>query len=155
MRPEDTLKKTEAYLANLEQAKKLVVAVGLPKGKATSAIYGGGMNVVEVGSVHEYGAGNVPQRSFLRVPFKVKADKIRKSLIILFRGIAEKGADAEGQLEKAGVVFQNISKEAFETMGFGTWKDIKQSTKTKKGSSATLVDTGTLRNSITYEVRKG
>lgn len=153
MKPQDTLKQTADYLKNLEKAKRLIVAVGLPKGKATSAIYGDGMTVVEVGATHEYGAGNNSVRSFLRVPFKVKKEQIRKNMVALFRGIAEKGEDATKQLEKAGVILQNISKEAFETKGFGTWKDIKPVTKRAKGSSGVLIDTGILRGSITYEVR--
>jgi phage gpG-like protein len=154
MKPEDTLKKTTAYLQNLEDAKRLALAVGLPKGKATSKIYGDGMTVVSVAAIHEYGAGNNPTRSFLRIPYKIKKDAIRKLLISLFKGVAEKGLDASSQLEKAGVVLQNISKEAFETKGYGTWPDIKPSTKARKGSSAPLIDTGILRGSITYEVRR-
>ena len=154
MRPQDTLKLTTEYRKNIEQAKKLALAVGLPKGEATSKIYGDGMNVVQVGSIHEFGAGNNPVRSFLRVPFAIKKDDIRNTLVTLFRGVAEKGLPADRQLEKAGIVIQNISKEAFETQGFGKWPVIKPATKRRKGSSATLIDTGILRGSITYEVRK-
>ena len=153
MKPEEMLKKTTKYRENLEKAKRLVLAVGLPKGQASNAIYGDGMTVVEIGAIHEYGAGNNPVRSFLRVPFKIKKDQIQKNMTTLFRAIAEQGADGVAQMEKAGVMLQNISKEAFETKGFGTWKDIKASTKRKKGSSATLIDTGILRGAITYEVR--
>jgi hypothetical protein len=153
MKPEETLKKTIAYLKNLEKAKRMVVAVGLPKGKASSAIYDNGSTVIDVGASHEFGAGRNPVRSFLRVPFKLKKEVITKGLVVLFRNIIEKGSKAETQLEKAGVMLQNISKESFETKGFGTWQDIKPATKAAKGSTGILMDSGTLRNSITYEVR--
>lgn len=152
MKPQDTLKKTVAFLDNLEKAKRLSVVVGLPKGEATSKIYGDGVNVVDVGTFHEF-AITKPQRSFLRVPFAIKDKEITKTLVDLFRAVAEKGADAEAQLGKAGIFFENISKEAFETKGFGTWEDISKATKTAKGSSAILIDTGILRGSITSEVR--
>ena len=152
MKPEETLKLTTAFLANLEKAKKMHVAVGLPKGEATSKIYNSGKNVVDIGTFHEF-AITKPVRSFLRVPFLVKNDEIVKTLLSLFKEIAENGADAETQLGKAGIVFENISKEAFETKGFGSWPDIQTETKRAKGSSAIMIDTGILRGSITSEVR--
>lgn len=151
MTPEETLKLTTAYLKELEKAKRLSVAVGLPEGEATRAIYNGGPTVVEVGSYHEYGEG-VPVRSFLRVPFKIHKEKISNTLTKLFKQIAEGGKSAENQMELAGVVFQNISKESFETRGYGTWQDITEETKEAKKSSGILIDTGILRGSITYEV---
>ena len=153
MKPEQMLKKATAYLKNLEKAKRLSLVVGLPKETATSKVYPSGRTVLEIGTFHEFGADDIPQRSFLRVPFAVKKNDIKKIFLKLFKAIAEKGADAETQMEKAGVFIQNISKEAFENKGFGTWPDIKTGTKTAKGSSGVLIDTGILRGSISYEVR--
>ena len=155
MTPKEMLKKTTEYLNNLEKAKRLSVAVGLPKGEATSKVYGDGVTVVAVGTKHEFGEDNNPVRSFLRIPFKIKEKDIEKFLTKLFRDVVEKGADAETQLAKAGVFLENISKESFETKGFGLWKDIKPATKRIKGSSAILIDKGILRGSITSEVRGG
>lgn len=153
MTPEQTLKKTIAYLTNLEQAKKLSVVVGLPKGTATSKIYPSGRTVLEIGTFHEFGQGNNPQRSFLRVPFAIKNKEIQKILLKLFKGVAEKGADAKDQLGRAGIFFENIAKQSFENKGFGTWDDIKPGTKAAKGSSAILLDKGILKGSISSEVR--
>jgi len=44
-------------------------------------------------------------------------------------------------------------KGAFLTRGYGEWLDITDATKEAKGSSQVLIDTGTLRNSISYVVR--
>ena len=157
MKPEDTLKKVTDYLKNLEKAKRLHIAVGLPKGEATSKIYGNGNTVVDIGTIHEFGLGN-PKRSFLNTPFRINKEKITKNLALLFKQIVENGASAENQLEKAGVFLQNISKESFENKGFGTWPDITEATikaKTVRGKrgDAILIDNGILRGSITYEVR--
>jgi len=154
LKPEKTLKKTTAYLENLKRAKKINVVVGLTKEKASSLVYPSGRSVVEVGTFHELGTENIPQRSFLRVPFALKKNDIQKILVKLFNGVAESGKDVVIQMEKAGVFLQNISKSAFTNKGFGTWPDIKEQTKKQKGSSGILIDKGLLRNSITYEVRE-
>lgn len=95
----------------------------------------------------------IPQRSFLRVPFKIKSGDISKYTGKLFEQVLVRGTDPKKQLEKLGVFLQNISKKSFETKGYGTWPDIKAATKRRKGSSGILLDTGMLRNSITYDVR--
>ncbi|EAZ1917957.1 hypothetical protein BZD31_26045, partial [Salmonella enterica] len=62
--------------------------------------------------------------------------------------------DAITALNLIGVVARNISVKAFDTAGYGSWPDITAATKKAKGSSAPLIDTGTLRGAITWEVRK-
>lgn len=154
MTPEQTLKLTESYQKNMEKARRMSVNVGITKSEATRRIYDSGANVVEVGVKHEYGLG-VPRRSFLRVPFRKEADRITKAITESFRAIAEQGADAETQITKIGVFAENISKAAFRNEGYGTWPNLAASTIEVKGSAAPLIDTGTLRNSITSEVVKG
>jgi phage gpG-like protein len=151
--PKEMLNITKSMASSIYKAKKLVVAVGLPKGEATSKVYGDGTTVVTVAYWHEYGKGNNPQRSFLRVPFKAKEAAISNALVKSFKVVFEEGGDAETQLEKVGILLQNISKQAFRNNGFGTWPALKPSTIKSKGSSKPLIDTGILRGSITYEVR--
>jgi hypothetical protein len=143
----------EKMAQNMALAKKLVVAVGLPKGVATAKIYGDGTAVFMVGYWHEYGRGNNPVRSFLRVPFKVKKNEITKMLEIAYHGVLEKGQDVKPQLSKVGAGLKNISQKAWENNGYGSWPALKASTKAVKGSSKPLFDTGTLKQSITYVVR--
>lgn len=50
-----TLKNVQAYLANLERAKKISVRVGLPVEKASAAVYDNGMTVSRLGAIHEFG----------------------------------------------------------------------------------------------------
>jgi len=151
--PKEMLDLTKAMQKNIDKTKSLAVAVGLPLGEATSKIYEDGTTVVQVGSYHEYGTSKIPMRSFLRVPFTVKGAAIVKALAIAYRDVFEKGIPAETQLEKVGAFLQNISREAFSNSGFGSWKALKPGTIKAKGSSGTLIDTGTLKGSITYEVR--
>ena len=152
MTPEQMLKNTTAYLKNLEKAKRGYVAVGLPAEEVGGTVYDDGQTVAQVGAQHEYGAG-VPRRSFLRTPFAVKKDDMDKAVAKQFKDVFERGKTAEKALGLIGTVAVNISKGAFTTRGYGEWPDITDDTKDAKGSSQVLIDTGTLRNSITYVVR--
>jgi hypothetical protein len=152
MKPEQFLKQTKQFEKNLEQLSKKHVAVGLPKEKVGGQIYGDGETVFTVGASHEYGVG-VPRRSFLRAPFSKNQDAINKTTENQFRAIAEQGVKVEKALNIIGVKARNISAKAFVTGGYGEWKPLSAATIEKKGSSQPLIDTGTLRNSITWAVR--
>ena len=152
MTPEQMLENTGAYLKNLEKAKRGHVAVGLPSEEVGGTVYDDGQTVAQVGAQHEYGAG-VPRRSFLRTPFAVKKDDMDKAIVKQFEDVFQRGKKAEQALGLIGTVAVNISKGAFTTRGYGEWPDITDDTKEAKGSSQVLIDTGTLRNSITYVVR--
>ena len=95
----------------------------------------------------------IPRRSFLRTPFDGKKDDLTAAIAKQFQDVFERGKSAEQALGLIGTVAVNISKGAFTTRGYGEWPDITSATKKAKGSSQTLIDTGTLRNSITYVVR--
>ena len=150
--PQQMLENTAAYLKNLEKARSGFVAVGLPAEKIGGKVYGDGQAVATIGARHEYGAG-VPRRSFLRVPFTTKKDELTKAIAKQFADVFESGKSSEQALGLIGTVAVNISKGAFTTRGYGEWPDITQATKDAKGSSQVLIDTGILRNSITYVVR--
>jgi hypothetical protein len=152
MTPEQMLKNTTAYLKNLEKAKRGHVAVGLPAEEVGGTVYDDGQTVAQVGAQHEYGAG-VPRRSFLRTPFTAKQDDLTAAIAKQFEDVFQRGKKAEQALGLIGTVAVNISKGAFTSRGYGEWPDISAATKEDKGSSQVLIDTGTLRNSITYVVR--
>ena len=152
MTPEQMLEKTGAYLKNLEKAKRGYVAVGLPAEEVGGTVYDDGQTVAQVGAQHEYGAG-VPRRSFLRTPFTAKQDDLTAAIAKQFEDVFQRGKKAEQALGLIGTVAVNISKGAFTSRGYGEWPDISAATKEDKGSSQVLIDTGTLRNSITHVVR--
>jgi len=152
MTPEQMLENTGAYLKNLEKAKRGYVAVGLPAEDVGGTVYDDGQTVAQVGAQHEYGAG-VPRRSFLRTPFTAKQDDLTAAIAKQFEDVFQRGKKAEQALGLIGTVAVNISKGAFTSRGYGEWPDISAATKEDKGSSQVLIDTGTLRNSITHVVR--
>lgn len=56
MTPDEALKASTEYLKNLAAMKKSYVAVGLPAGKVGGDIHSGGTTIIEIGTVHEFGA---------------------------------------------------------------------------------------------------
>jgi len=157
--PEQFFDDLAEYKRQLDAAKRMHVAVGLPVEKVGGAVYDNpGMTVIRLGAIHEYGMGHMPRRSFLRQPFDLKRDQLSKVLVKAFKLVAEGKYSAKDALELVGVKAMDISQEAFETKGFGLWPELSPDTieaKLEKGSNPAqiLIDTGTLKNSITYEVR--
>jgi len=158
MTPQQALALAQKQLKAMERAKNAIVKVGLPENEtATSKAYKSdgdksAPTVLEVGIWHEYGTEHVPMRSFLRGPFTEKEGDLKKVIDGQFALVLEKGLDVEVALGRVGLAARNISVGAFKTQGYGVWRDIEQSTKTAKGSSGILIDTGLLRNSITWVV---
>ena len=92
----------------------------------------------EIGLKHEFGIG-VPVRSFLRMPLIENLDKELEK-------IDKKNIEPEDLPYTIGHVAQTIVKQAFDTGGFGQWKP------SKKEEGKTLIDTGQLEQSISYEI---
>lgn len=158
MTPKEALARCQRQLDAMKRAKEAVIKVGLPANEsATSGVYATdsgkpGPTVLEVGIWHEYGTQHIPMRSFLRGPFEQKQAEISKAIDIQFKLVLDDALDIEAALGRVGLTAVNISRGAFKTRGYGVWLDIKQATKTAKGSDQVLIDTGTLRNAITWVV---
>ena len=86
--------------------------------------------------------------------FFIKKNELSKFINKQFNKVIDQGMPAETALELIGVKAQSISQEAFANNGYGQWQSLSPKTIEKKGSSQPLIDTGTLRNSITYQVTK-
>jgi len=154
MTPEQFLQQTQHIEREMARAKSMSVDVGLIDSKVGGKIYGGGKTILEIGAIHEYGLGDVPERSFLRVPFLMKQSEITARINKEWERVSAGKSDAETALGRIGALGTNISKGAFTSMGYGTWQPIKPATAKAKKSSQTLIDTGTLRNSITWQVNQ-
>ena len=155
MTPDQMLKSTQALLSNMEEAKSKAVFVGFPKEKVGSQIYGDGRSIIENAAVHEYGSldGTIPERSMLRVPFKIKNDDIGGAMLQQWTAVAEGRRDVDTALGRFGVFAVNVVNEAFRTGGFGRWKKLDDETVKRKGFSDILEDTRVMRNSVTHVVR--
>lgn len=129
-------------------ASQRAVTVGVHDGVGGAAAGGGGASVADVASIHEYGLGNVPERSFVRgFADENKADNDR-----VIKKAAEqvvKGADVTTVLDRAGLYL--VGKMQGRIQG-GIAPPLAAATVARKGSSTPLIDTGQLISSITHEV---
>lgn len=112
-----------------------------------------GMPVAEYGAYNEFGSLTVkdrpPKRSFIRMPLETKGDKIAEYAHKKARGHLESG-DIKAIFEDIGIAAESVIQEAFDSRGFGTWKENADSTVLQKGSDAPLIDDGTLRKAVTH-----
>ena len=137
--------KLNGYLTSLaDKLKKGEVAVGVP---ASSGSYDG-ISVVEVAAINEFGTARIPERSFLRVPLNQSRDKLGKALEHAAKSMIDGKSDFTA-MSQVGAMGAAICQEAISN---GIAPANKPSTIQKKGSSTPLIDTGNLRQSITYVV---
>jgi len=101
---------------------------------------------------------HIPARSWLQMPLTRRKD-LQKRLIKYF---GESKEDIEHYIAETGD-FMSLAimigtaaveqiQESFNTDGFGQWAPNSPYTVAQKGSAKPLVDTGSLRQAITYEV---
>lgn len=128
--------------------KEVKIGISADVGTYTNKDGSVGPKIVEVGQWHEYGLGDNPRRSFLREPMLQKQDLINAYIKQGWNSILNGNSPAITELNKVGMVGQEVSKGAFATGGYGTWDKLKPSTIEKKGSSEILIDTSKLVNSI-------
>lgn len=137
----------------------------------------------DLGAIHEYGAtlndGTIiPTRSFLRMPLLSSEARraIIKEVIKNNEGVAElvkkpTGDEADTAYREAvkkivnpeqianQIAIAAVSRvqESFKTDGFGNWKPTTEASRKQRygdPNNPTLVDTGQLRDSISFEVKE-
>ena len=157
----------------LEKYSKSYIKVGLFGGNHPSS----GESLPSIGALHEFGSNSprtftykgekikisgLPARSWLRLPLKIKRVQLKgkgyegkeffKRVIVSelkngYTGVA---------LKFLGRNATNIIDEAFNTQGFGNWEpNINKRYVELKGSNIPLIDTGALRNAVTYKIVEG
>ena len=101
---------------------------------------------------------HIPARSFLQMPLEQKASEILKNTRADYSIQDINYFLDEGKLTLInfavvlGAECVNAIQDAFDTGGFGQWKENHPFTVAQKGSSKPLIDTGNLRNKITAEI---
>lgn len=146
---QNDLSKLQHVAKQMKIAKKTAIKVGLPSDVGS---YENGASILQVGSAHEYGLG-VPRRSFIRVPMDKEKAKIKNALEAGFKSVVN-GGDVIQNLNKVGLIAQNISQTAFKNQGYGQWKALDENTIAQKGSSKILFDTGRLVQSVSFWIVK-
>jgi phage gpG-like protein len=131
-----------------ELDKNHFVDVGI-LGKGGKMHPGSEINLAQLGAVHEFGRldGSIPERSFIMMPIETHQKEIEAEARKNMQSRLEK-QNVKGIFTDIGIAAEAVIQDAFDTGGFGTWPDIQEATKKRKGSEAILIDTGELRRSI-------
>lgn len=118
------------------------------------------ISVVEVATIHEFGTEHIAERSFLRVPIREhKNDIATRTRKDKYRQLLTGEITPEEFMAYLGELAVGVSREAFDTQGFGEWDPHEKSTEAhlkRRGvtESRLLQDTGALKKSVTYRVVK-
>lgn len=112
--------------------------------------YPDGLEIAKNALIQEYGTDKIPSRPFMRLTIAKNQEKWKK-LIEEFYDPEGDGLDFETVMRRIGVVMAGDMKAS---IGSNIPPPNSPETIKRKGSSRTLIDTGTLRNSIHSEVIK-
>ena len=130
---------------------KYKTRVGILGANATQAHNKTELTNEYIGTLHEFGATNIPRRSFLQYPLETFMGKwIKANRDTYFRQL--KRGNVKKFYVAMGFEAERIIDEAFSTSGFGTWAPNAPATIKAKGSSKPLLDTEQLKDSITSVV---
>lgn len=131
----------------LKKLDKLCVKVGIIEGSGEN----GGVSIAEYAAYNEQGTKNIPSRPFIRSWVDNNESKISSFMDSVYNRVATGKISAEKAMALIGQFGESGIKENIRE---GDFKANAASTVKQKGSSAPLIDTGTMRNSIRYEVVK-
>lgn len=119
------------------------VKVGVLSGAGAMA-GAGGLSTLDVASVHEFGLGDHPERSFIRAWADADREKHRDAERLMAESVVRGKNTASSALEKLGVLLAAESQKFIA--------DGRVSPPTAGEGKTTLVDKGQLKGSISHEV---
>lgn len=129
------------------------VAVGILGPKADAAEDDGPKTVLFVATIHEFGAprAKIPARSFVRAYVDENSSKIKALQSKLFVDVLAGKLTPDAALDRIGAV---VAAGMQARISRGIDPPLSPKTIARKGSSKPLINTGQLRSSITWLVRK-
>lgn len=116
------------------------------------------ITVLVIARIHEFGVMvtdkngrqmNIPSRPFIRGTADNKQDDINEQVEKIIVQIVEREIPVRNGLDALGLMLEGITKEYLTDLKV---PELKAETIRRKGSSNPLIDTGKLRDSITYRV---
>lgn len=132
------------------EAHTTVVVVGVQGEKERRGV--GGPTNAQLATWHEFGTldGHIPERSFIRSTINEHSDKYRALVRRVAAGILI-GRFTERQA--LSLVGEQVASDIKSRIEAGIPPPNAESTVAQKGSSKPLIDTGQMRNAITYKIR--
>lgn len=138
--------KLRAFLNRMAAIKGRVL-VGVPEGKEDPK----GTSLALIAAANEFGTfdGHIPERSYLRGGLRRGTQKIKDVNRVSLEGILDNKMTVRKGLERLGVLGVSLVQREFIDGDFVPNAPV---TVERKGSDAPLIDTGQLRQSITFVV---
>lgn len=134
-------RKLEQAVKEYEKLGGLAVEVGLPSDRIHSP---SGLPLSEVGAIHEFGLGNIPERSFLRGAVVNGAKEIKSNFEVIAKRSVN-GDSAINLMNQFALFGQGLVQDY---MSEGSKNFTPLDSPRKDGSSNPLNDTGALRQGI-------
>ena len=131
----------------LKELSQLEVRIGFQKGKAFEE---DGTDICDVAAWNELGTVRSPSRPFLRKSVDENEAKIN-GFLQSTKGKLLRGVSAEQVLKEIGIFQKDLIQEKITE---GSYVPNAPSTIARKGSSKPLIDTGRMRQSVNYVIRK-
>ncbi|GHU70632.1 hypothetical protein FACS1894184_16350 [Clostridia bacterium] len=152
------IKKQAQGLDDLANATKYLQShmamVGVPQ-ESNSTNGSGNITNAELLFIHDHGSPKrgIPARPVLEPAIDGVQDQISEMLMEAMKAALD-GSEggAASALEKAGQYGENAAKAYFT--GANGWTPLKEATIKEKGSSQPLIDTGSMRSSITHVIEE-
>ena len=138
-------KKFQAELRKLMQSE---IHVGFQSGEDH---YEDGADLAEIAAYNEYGTSDTPARPFMKQSFENHEAELR-AVCQQANNVIASGGTAEEACKKIGVVAVGLIQQEIVD---GSFEPNAESTIRKKGSDKPLIDTGFMRQSVKYVVKKG
>lgn len=108
--------------------------------------------VLDIGTIHEFGLGNCPERSFIRGWADENKGKNEQTIRTMMKSVAQGKRTMNDAADIIGFRFVGDIQKRIKA---GIPPGLKQATIDRKGSSTPLIDTGQLRSSILHKVNFG
>lgn len=143
-------KLTDKLKKKFEALVKTTISVGIPKEEITQKD-GQTLFLADIANKNNFGSfsQNIPARPFGTTTIPRYKEQIQKIIQIQMNDILEKNKDVRKGFDAIGAVCSGYMKK---NLTDGEWKANAQYTIEMKGSDQPLIDTGQMRQSITWRV---
>lgn len=135
------------FYAQIDKLKKLQVRVGFQAGEAAEE---DGVDIANIAMWNELGTSTAPARPFMRKSVDENASKISAMCQAQLKRLAS-GATAQEILQQLGVFQKWLIQEKIVS---GSFAANAASTIRKKKSDKPLIDTGRMRQSVSFVIRQ-
>lgn len=139
---------------DLEQLRSEPITIGLQGSTGAAKHPEADVPVAQVAAWMEYGTEHIPARPFLRQAFDRNEGRFRDAIKRAVSNMIDQRGTLDAEQERLGQLAAQAVKEMIDRAR--EWaKPLAAATVKAKGHARPLVDTGTMRESVSWAVRDG